>query len=149
MSTTADPSNCCDQIIAQGCLNNGNPYVLADHGDGTYTLYDAFTGLVANPADVVDCPEDTNITVFTDFFLATPWSTQFLISANGSLVHWHVKCITTPITISVNGSASVNMDEDEEISSTAQDGRRLNDSVFLTLSGAGRAHITVTRDGGA
>lgn len=148
MGTAVDNPNCCDQIIASGCLDNGNPYILVSHGDGTYTLYDAYTGLVADTVDVVNCPEDMNVTTFSDFFLATPWSTQFLVSANGSLVHWHVKCVSQPINISVNGSPSVAMDLDEQISSTAQDGRRLDDRVFLTLSGAGRAHITVTRDGG-
>lgn len=146
MGTTANTPNCCDQIIAKGCLSNGNEFILADHGDGTYTLYDVFTGLEADPLDVVDCPPDDIITTFQDHFLATLWSTQSQISPQGTLLHWRVKCITQPVTININGVAFA-MDLDEDLSSTAQDDRRLNDTVFVTISGAGRAHITTSRKG--
>jgi hypothetical protein len=147
MGTLADLGTCCESLVAQGCLSNGDAWVLADHGDGTFTLYNAFTGDIADPLDIVDCPAEEAITTFQDHFLATPWSTQAQITGLGTLVSWEVKCITQPVTLQISGHAAFAMDLDEVVSFAAQDDRRLDDLVVITISGVGRAHITTVRKG--
>lgn len=55
-------SNCCPQVIGQGCTNTGSGFYTAIRAtNGTITLIDSVTGAAVAAANIVACPSDNTV----------------------------------------------------------------------------------------
>lgn len=144
MLTNGNLNVSCDEAITNGCLVGGDHWVLVERDNGTFDLLIAETGLPADPADIIECPDGQEATTVATLALVNPWSSQYGLVSLGTLSYWEVRAEALPVTLNVNG-VSFAMDLNETVASKAQDNRILDDSINVSISGAGRASIVSRR----
>lgn len=144
---------CCGTPFAEGCLADGHRWVMLGAEDGTVEIYDTDTGLLADPNDIVDCPENEFVTsrFVTLGSVANNQSGTSRYDVVGqpasTFVHsWHVRQISGVVQVFVNGDPSIVLDDGESIGAEAQDNRRLADNVAVITTNIGAsAEIVVVR----
>jgi hypothetical protein len=142
MATNATVSTCCPFTLAEGCTTTGGRWVAIRNADGTVSIIDPTDGSAVPPANVLDfCPAGESQSHINT--LAA--SSVFVIPA-ANLESWAVRARGTTVTIDINAGGANAMDDNEVITSSAQDDDLLSDTVTVTTGAGSTARISwITR----
>lgn len=138
MATESAFSPCCPFLLAEGCTNTGSRWVSLRHPDGTVTLIDPTDGSVVPPANVLDvCPPGNSQTHVNTLAV----SSVFVIPNVADLESWAVRARGAGVTIEINAGGANPMDDNEVVTSSAQDDDLLTDTVTITTDASSTARI--------
>lgn len=142
MSSEASFSPCCPFLLSEGCTTTGSRWVSLRNPNGTVTVVDPTDGSVVPPANVLDfCPAGNSQTRVN-----TLAANSVFVIPIANLESWAVRARGTTVTIDVNAGGANPMDDNEVITSSAQDDDILTDTVTITTGAGSTARISwITR----
>lgn len=133
-------SNCCDNVIGNGCWTGGR-YVALRSVTGTVTLFDTITGAIVPSGDVVTCA-----TVELKTTINRLTAANFNVAAGAKSVTILIIAGST-VTVSIGGAAAVSLPSGITLSWNASGNEEILTDTFNFVGGAGSDYIvTVIRD---